>query len=255
MNLDLYTIFTCAHQLPPRPLARPYCSQLHMEGVPVPRTVYHGTEVSAFGLLVNAAFITHADPVTETTHGSAAHSIPLAPSVPAPPPPPGEGSPERVPMPSVFPVHSVYKVPVAADQPSGLPCSVASFCSSSVVSPGMSVPGRSFSPLAPVHLVSLLQLSQFQLELADYPDQAAAAYVLNDLRDGFRIGFEALSVSLRSSSNMRAAFDHLFVINACSRMKFHVVRLQFLSPHHLLQICISAVLGWFPRTTSRENGA
>ena len=141
------------------------------------RTVSHGTEVSAFGLLVNAVFPTHPAPVTETTHGSAAHSIPLAPSAPAPPPPPWEGSPERVPMPSVFPVYSVYNVPVAADQPSGLPCSVASFSSSSVVSPGTAVPVCLFSPLAPVHLVSPLQLSQFQLQLAHYPDQAAAAYM------------------------------------------------------------------------------
>ena len=179
----------------------------------MPGTVSHGTEVNAFGLLVNAAFATRAAPVTETTHGSASHSIPLAPS--APPPPPWEGSPERKPMPSVFPVHSVYNVPVAADQPSGLPCSVTLFCSSSVVSPGTSAPVRSFSPLAPVHLVSPLQLSQFELELADYPDQAAAAYILNGLRDGFRIGFEALSVSLRSSSsNMHSAFDHPSVIDA-----------------------------------------
>ena len=209
MNLDLYN-FHLRSPAPPhlyhRPLACPYCPQLPEEGVPLPCTVSRGTEV-------NAAFATHAAPVTETTHGSAAHSIPLAPSAPAPPP--WEGSPERVPMPSVFPVHSVYNVPVAADQPSGLPCSVASFCSSSVVSPGTSVPVRSFSPLAPVHLVSPLQLSQFELELADYPDQAAAAYVLNGLRDGFRIGFEALSVSLRSSSsNIRSAFDHPSVIDA-----------------------------------------
>ena len=64
----------------------------------MPRIVYHGTEASAFGLLVNATFVTQAAPVTETTHGSAAHSIPLVPSAPAPPPPPGEGSPVRVPV-------------------------------------------------------------------------------------------------------------------------------------------------------------
>ena len=218
MNLDLYN-FHLHSPAPPRlyhrPLAHPNRSQLHEEGVPVPSTVSHGTEVSAFGLLVNAVFATHAALVTETTHGSATHSIPLAPSTPAPLPPPQEGSPDRVLTPSVFPVYSVHNVPVAADQPSGLPCSVASFCSSSVVSPGTSVPVRPFSPLAPVHLVSPLQVYQFQLELADYPDQAAAAYLLNRLQDGFRIGFEALSVSLWSSSSyMHSALDHLSVIDA-----------------------------------------
>ena len=183
--------------------------------MPVPRTVIHGAEVSAFGLLEIAAFATRATHVMEITLGSAVHSIPSAPSVPAPPPLPREGSPERVQMPTMFPVDSVYNVPVASDQPCGLPCSVTSFCSSSVDSSGTSVPVRSFSPLAPVHLVSPLQLFQFQVELADYPDQAAAAYVLNGLRDGFRVGFETLSVSLWSSSSiMRSAFDHPSVIDA-----------------------------------------
>ena len=53
------------------------------------------------------------------------------------------------------------------------------------------------------------------MELADYHDQAAAAYILNGLRDGFCIGFEALSVSLRSlSSNMHLAFDQPSIIDA-----------------------------------------
>ena len=155
-----YTIFTCAHQLPPhlyhRPLARPHRSLLLEVAAPVPRTAILGTEVSAFGLLEIAASATRATHVTETTLGSAVHSIPPAPSVPVPPPPPREGGPERVPMPSMFPVHSVYNVPIASDQPSGLPGSVTSFCSSSVDSSGTSVPVRSFSPLAPVHLVSPL---------------------------------------------------------------------------------------------------
>ena len=65
-----------------------------------------------------------------------------------------------------------------------------------------------------MNLVSLLQLSQFQAELHDYPDQATAAYVLDGLCEGFHIGFEALSVSLQSaSSNMRSALDHPSIID------------------------------------------
>ena len=107
-------------------------------------------------------------------------------------------------------VNSVSNVvPVCPDQQHGLPCSAALFCSSSVSTPSISVPVRSFSPLAPVHLVSPLHLSQFQAELHDYPDQVAAAYVLDGLYQGFHIGFEVLSVSLQSaSSNMRSALDH-----------------------------------------------
>ena len=98
---------------------------------------------------------------------------------------------------------------VADGQPHGLPCSVTLLCFSSVDSRDTSIPVRSFSPLAPVHLVSLLPLSQFQVELADYPDQAAIAYILHGLQDGFPISFEASSVYLQSaSSNIRSAFDH-----------------------------------------------
>ena len=92
-------------------------------------------------------------------------------------------------MSPMLPVHSVYYVPVASGQPCGLPCSVTSFCSSSVDLPDMSVPAHLFSLLAPVHLVSLLL---FQVELSDYPDQATVACILNDRWVGFQIGFEAL---------------------------------------------------------------
>ena len=65
-----------------------------------------------------------------------------------------------------------------------------------------------FSPLAPVHLVCPLQFSQFQAELVDYPDRAAAAYVSNGRHNAFRISFEALSDSLQSaSSNICSTFD------------------------------------------------
>lgn len=51
------------------------------------------------------------------------------------------------------------------------------------------------------------------MELGDYPDQAAAAYILNGLCVAFYTGCKALSVSLWSPSNMRSAFDHTPVIN------------------------------------------
>ena len=106
-------------------------------------------------------------------------------------------------------------VPVGPDQPCGLHCLAALFCSSSVDSPNMSVPVYSFSSLTPVHLVSPLQFSQFQAALADYPDKAAMAYILNGFRDSFRIGFEALSGSVKSaSSNMQSAFHRASLIDA-----------------------------------------
>ena len=81
--------------------------------------------------------------------------------------------------------------------------------------PSGSVSVRSFSPLAPVYVVTPLQLSQFQAELPGYPDETATAYILTGLREGFHIGFDASSVSLQSaSSNIRSALEHPLVVDA-----------------------------------------
>ena len=128
----------------------------------------------------------------------------------------GGGGTERITSPSAPGVHSVNNlVAVAPDQHRGFCGSVAVSSSDSTGLSGSSVSVHSFSPLVPVHLVSLLQLSQFQAELCDYPDQTAAAYVLTGLQEGFHIGFETSSVTLRSaSSNMRSALVHPSVIDA-----------------------------------------
>ena len=53
------------------------------------------------------------------------------------------------------------------------------------------------------------------MELADYPDQAAVANILNGLQDSFPTGVEASSVSVPSgSSNMHYVFNHPSVIDA-----------------------------------------
>ena len=142
-----------------------------------------------------------------TPQGSVAH-VPL--------PLPKGGGTERITSPPPSCVHSVNNlVPVGPYQHRGLCDSVAVSSSDSTGLPGSLVPVHSFSPLVPVHLVSPLQLSQFQAELCDYPDQTAAAYVLTGLREGFHIGFETSSVTLRSaSSNMRSALVHPSVIDA-----------------------------------------
>ena len=93
----------------------------------------------------------------------------------------------------MFPVHSVYDIPVAAAQPWGLPCSVTSFVPVLLIClMRLFLHIRFFSLLAPVHLVSALHVPLFQVELFSYPDHAATAYILNDLWVGFLIGSEAL---------------------------------------------------------------
>ena len=162
-----------------------------------------------------AALATFAAPAMGITQGSAAHFSPPAPAAPALPTL-GQGDAIKgVQPPATLLVHSVYNVPVRPDQPCGLPCSGASCCSSAVESYNVSGPVNPFSPLAPVHSVSPLRLSQIQAELVDHPDQAAVAYILNGLRGGFRIGFEPLSVSLQAAyTNMSSALVHPSVIDA-----------------------------------------
>ena len=220
MNLDLYNF----HLRSPAPVTtqqspnsssttvaagRGYSSRL-LPPPPPPYCIRGTTDIVA-GPLGNVITAMCVIPVMGTTPRLAAHFTPPGFFAHAPPPlPRGE-----VPRWGQVPHHSVSNVvPVCPDQQHGLPCSAALFCSSSVSTPSISVPVRSFSPLAPVHLVSPLHLSQFQAELHDYPDQVAAAYVLDGLYEGFHIGFEVLSVSLQSaSSNMCSALDHPSIID------------------------------------------
>ena len=131
-----------------------------------------------------------------TTPRSTAPSLSL-PDVARVPPPQvgvGDGTDGRE-APCDALVYSVYS-PVALPRPQNeLPHVAKLFCSVPVpVQP--SVTDVIFSPLAPFAEVSPLHLDLFQLELGLHPDRSAVAYVISGIREGFRIGFEASSVSL-----------------------------------------------------------
>ena len=106
---------------------------------------------------------------------------------------------------------SDYLIP---HQQNELPRGAKLFCSVPVpVQP--SVADDIFSPLAPVTEVSALRLDRFHLELRHHPDRSAVVIVISGIREGFRIGFEASSVPLKSaSSNMRSSLEHRSVINS-----------------------------------------
>ena len=81
--------------------------------------------------------------------------------------------------------------------------------------PSVAVSVRSFSSLAPASKVSPLRLAQFQTELQYHTDQAAVAYELSGIHEGFRIGFESSMVNFKSaSSNMRSSLEHPFLIDS-----------------------------------------
>ena len=174
-----------------------------------------GTRESPGGHLGGAGSATYAPTVMGTTPGSTAPSLSLPDVVRVPPPQVGvgDGTDGRV-VPCDALVYSVYS-PVALPCPQNeLPRVAKLFCSVPVpVQP--SVTDVIFSPLAPVAEVSLLRLDQFQLELRLHPDRSAVAYVILGIQEGFRIGFEASSVSLKSvSSNMRSSLEHPSVIDS-----------------------------------------
>ena len=173
---------------------------------------------SAAGPLVGANIDTAAVTVRVNTPRSIVHfPTPLAHD-PDLPNPGGEGYvTEWAVMPGEACVHSVNSFVASSGGQRDLRSSVKPSCSVTVpVSiPSVAVSVHSFSPLAPASQVSPLRLDQFQTELQHHPDQAAVAYVLSGLREGFRIGFESSMVNLKSaSSNMRSSFEHPFVIDS-----------------------------------------
>ena len=158
------------------------------------------------GLLVGASFATNVATVQVTTPKlTAPFPAPLA-RAPALPPQGGEGLGTDWPQaPSDACVHSVNNLVALPSRQHDLPYMPQSVCSVPV--PVISsVPVYTFSPLSPVSEVSLLCLDQFQLELHHHPDRSAVAYMISGIQKGFRIGFEASSVSLKSASfNMRSS--------------------------------------------------
>ena len=68
--------------------------------------------------------------------------------------------------------------------------------------------------LKPVAEVSPIQVDKLQLELRNHPNQGKVAYVLNGLKEGFHLGFELSTTSLKSASrNLQSASLHPSVID------------------------------------------
>ena len=98
----------------------------------------------------------------------------------------GDGTEWAV-MPGEACVHSVNSFVASPGGQRDLLSLVKSSCSVTVpVSiPRFAVSVHSFSPLGSASQVSPLRLDQFQTELQHHPDQAAVAYLLSGLSEGF----------------------------------------------------------------------
>ena len=74
--------------------------------------------------------------------------------------------------------------------------------------------GHGISQLKPVPMVTPINADKLQAELHSYPNQARASYVLSDIRSGFRLGFDASRLTLKSAStNMHSSTLHPAVID------------------------------------------
>lgn len=71
-----------------------------------------------------------------------------------------------------------------------------------------------FQGLVPVANVFPIQWGKLQLELATHPDQDMVAYVIQGLKDGFRLGFDPSKSKLKSASkNLQSSSLHPAVID------------------------------------------
>ena len=74
--------------------------------------------------------------------------------------------------------------------------------------------GHGISQLKPVPMVTPINADKLQAKLHSYPNQARASYVLSDIRSGFRLGFDASRLTLKSAStNMHSSTLHPAVID------------------------------------------
>lgn len=61
-------------------------------------------------------------------------------------------------------------------------------------------------PLLPPHKVSPIRVDKLRQEVLTHPDQSFVTYVLDGLQNGFRVGFNPVSVSLKpATQNMPSA--------------------------------------------------
>ena len=76
------------------------------------------------------------------------------------------------------------------------------------------VPSKpSYLPAALLEITNPLVSSIWEQELKDHPDRQFAAYMVNGIKQGFRVGFDHNKHLASCSSNMVSALDHPDVVN------------------------------------------
>ena len=106
-------------------------------------------------------------------------------------------------------------------------------------------------PLATVR--TPLVVEEWERALAEHPDREFAAYILNGLRNGFRVGFKHTSCTRASAkSNMRSAADNPDVIDGYLAKEVELGRV--VGPVEPGSVSCTPAGSGSRRTTRRENG-
>ena len=106
----------------------------------------------------------------------------------------------------------------------------------------------------PVSVISPPVYDAFARELGIYPT-AKKAFVLDGIRYGFRVGFDAALVQLQTkSSNLRSCFDHPDVVDAYLAQEVQAGRVAGPFRVLLFHSCMSVRLASFPNLTNQANG-
>ena len=110
------------------------------------------------------------------------------------------------------------------------------------------------TPLPPVSMVSPLKPEVFAAKLSQHPDQHLVAFVLDGLRNGFRLGFQHSKKLKSAKSNKASANQHSEVIDRYLANEVSLGRVAGLFPLHLSLICTLVALELSPKRVNQASG-
>jgi len=104
-------------------------------------------------------------------------------------------------------------------------------------------------------IVSPFKPEEFAAKLSKHPHQRLVAFLLDGLRNGFRMGFQHSKKLKSANSNQASANQHPadidhYLANEVSPLG----EWQGLFPLHLSRICTLAALGLFPKRVNQASG-
>lgn len=99
-----------------------------------------------------------------------------------------------------------------------------------------------------VEITTPLLSSVWEEELAEHPDQAFAAYVINGIKEGFRVGYDRSKPLSPCSSNMVSAMQHPDAVSDYLQQELLLNRMVVVPPAQVLRLhCHISPFGVIPK--------